>query len=195
MVLSVKLQAQHTIFPKTGIAINCKIEKLTNDSIFYYPEWDTTSLKSINRIDVKHYTYNEEFNEQSAKEKSIQIVLDSTKIEGSQSYHLIMAGTNIKEATILKLVSIIPAAIAPFTVKFEEKIEKVQVGSNYIDIPTTEPNYTIPIALTTISVGLNVASFIKMFQAGKHLEKAGNVSQKGFSFYFLPSGGGIAYRF
>ncbi len=193
-------QAQHTIFPKKGIAIQCKIETIIGDTIYFYPDYEKDKLNKAPLSEVIHFSYNETDEEPVYTNTKESYKYDSLKfnsIDEFKWYHVEEAGICVRQSVVLRLLSIIPASIAPFTVTYDTKLEKVKIpnSTSYIDVPTQKPNYTVPIALTALSVGFNIASVAKMIQAGNHLEKAGPKKNRGLSFYISPMGSSLAYKF
>lgn len=160
--------SQHTIFPKNGLAISCYIEKVSGDTIYYYPEWAVSQLNYLSLKNVKHYTYNIiDSSEQIEKKislpaKNIEVALKQTDsinyiatVE-NEWYYVGLAGQSIKRSLYWRLASL---AFGTTT---------LILAPNAIAINNIMPIYL----LAGITLTSSIMSIIEFHRAGVMLENA-----------------------
>jgi hypothetical protein len=160
--------SQHTIFPKKGLAIQCNIKKVKNDTIYYYPE----ANNELNKLPLKkvlHYSFNESdvpeiINENDTNNsKFAHEEIDSVKLVINEWDHLDLAGQSLKSAVYFRLAAAGLAIVATYTL--------ASIGSN---------NYAAPVFFGLAALGCSITSIVKTYNSGANIVEAARIGrQKG----------------
>jgi hypothetical protein len=159
--------SQHTIFPKKGLAIQCNIKKVKNDTIYYYPE----ANNELNKLPLKkvlHYSFNESdvpeiINENDTNNsKFAHEEIDSVKLFISEWDHLNTAGQSLKSSVYYRLAAAGLAIVASYTLA-------TSIGSN---------NYAAPVFFGLAALGCSITSVVKTYNSGANIVEAARIGRQ-----------------
>lgn len=158
--------SQHTIFPKSGLAIQCEIRKVTEDSIFFVADYGNNTLSKLPLKSIIHYSYNIVEND-SLDITSQSAVFDSSYFEDLSigKWDLInSSGSKIKKSIVYNLNATL-----------------IIVGTAAYSYFSPAPSAPVLILLGATALGFNIASRVVLYQAGAYLEKASDKRRKDFT--------------
>lgn len=160
--------SQHTIFPKKGLAINCYIKKIKNDTIYYYPEWAQNDLNKLSLNKVLHYSFNESdvptiINENDTNNsKFAREEIDSVISVMNEWDHLDIAGHSLISSINYSLAAAGLAIVASYTLT-------TSIVSN---------DYAAPIFFGLAALGCSITSIVKTYNSGANIVEAAKIGRQ-----------------
>ncbi|MCK6611532.1 MAG: hypothetical protein L6Q78_10890 [Bacteroidia bacterium] len=176
----------HTVFPKKGLAITCRIVSVTKDSIFFKPDYDSTITYSYSRLGIKGFSYNEKSQEDTSS-KAVEIPI---QINGLNS--ISKAGNSIKTAVVFGVIGGGLKAISPFLITSTEEKKTLTVGSSKVEYSEQKSDYTLFAVALAGGIACDIIALFSWYNAGDQLSKH-NESKIGLNL--APTGIQIAKRF